>query len=200
MEVVDQLDREIQTVTGGCYYGLNFISPIKIKTRLWKMLGPVLHQVRKFLVLAVLTYSSIRHALCILLEDKTWKWLSGTTTVLMDLKTILIQQPSIHRLPHPWECPTASIGSWSCPFKYPSRAYVPTPPPSSLLQPIYQGTITMVNSYYTFSTTCRILDESEMSFSVIECYKLYSLAECIVKIKGSMAPNDWWKKLWHRVH
>ena len=40
-------------------------------------------------------------ALCVSLQDETQKWLSVTATVLMDLKTILNQEPSIHGLPHP---------------------------------------------------------------------------------------------------
>jgi hypothetical protein len=64
MEVVDQLEKEIQIAAAGCHYGLNeLISHFtnENKERLWKVLRPVLHQARKFLVLAVLTYSSVRH-------------------------------------------------------------------------------------------------------------------------------------------
>jgi len=45
--------------------------------------------------------SKTQWALCVWLEDETQKRLSVTATVLMDLKTILIQEPRIHGLPHP---------------------------------------------------------------------------------------------------
>jgi len=194
MEVVDQLDWEIQTATAGCHYGLNELMIHFTNENKDKIMESVKTSASSSMKISGVSSPDIflnktQWALCVLLEDKTWKWLSVTTTLFMDLKTILNQEPSIHRLPHPLECPTASIGSWSCPFKYPSCVYVPTPLPSSFLQPVYHGTITTVNSYYTFSTICRILDESEISFSVRECYKLHSLAECTVKIKGSMALN-----------
>jgi hypothetical protein len=64
IEVVDQLDREIQIAAAGCHCGLNKMMIYftnENEERLWKVLWPVLHQIRKFMVLAVLTYSSRRH-------------------------------------------------------------------------------------------------------------------------------------------
>ena len=92
MEVVDQLNREIQTVTAGCHYGLNDLMIHFTNENKDKIMESVKASASSSMKISGVSSLDIflnktQWALCILLEDKTWKWLSVTTTVLMDLKT-----------------------------------------------------------------------------------------------------------------
>jgi hypothetical protein len=106
MEVVDQLDREIQTATAGCHYGLSELMIHFTNENKDKIMESVKASASSSMKISGITspdtfLSKTQYTLCALLEDETQKWLSVTATVLMDLKTILIQEPSNHGLPHP---------------------------------------------------------------------------------------------------
>jgi len=100
------LDREIQIATAGCHYGLNELMNHFTNENKDKITESVKASASASMKISGVNSPDIflnktQWALCVSLEVKTQKWLSVTATVLMDLKTILIQEPSIHRLPHP---------------------------------------------------------------------------------------------------
>jgi hypothetical protein len=106
MEAVDQLDRKIQIATAGCHYSLNELMIHFTNDNKHKITVSVKVSASSSMKISGVSSPDIflnktQWALCVWLEDETQKWLSHTATVLMDLKTILIQEPSIHRLPHP---------------------------------------------------------------------------------------------------
>ncbi|XP_053145989.1 tigger transposable element-derived protein 1-like [Hemicordylus capensis] len=78
---------------------------------------------------------------------------------------------------------------------------------TSLIQPMEQGLIATFKSYYTRRTFGRLLDlmEADPSLSVSDCWKGYSIADCIENIAASLSeikPHTWnvvWRKLWPRV-
>lgn len=106
MEVVARLDREIQITTAGCRYGLNELMIPFINENKDKITESVKASASSRMKISGVSSPDIfliktQWALCVWLEDETQKQLSVTATVLMDLKTILIQEPHIHGLPHP---------------------------------------------------------------------------------------------------
>uniref|UniRef100_UPI0035902DA6 tigger transposable element-derived protein 1-like n=1 Tax=Myxine glutinosa TaxID=7769 RepID=UPI0035902DA6 len=78
------------------------------------------------------------------------------------------------------------------------------PRATSLLQPLDQGIIPTSKSYYTRRTFRGILDasENETFISVSDCWKSYSIADCLMNIKESLDEfrsttlNGCWRKLW----
>jgi hypothetical protein len=59
---------------------------------------------------------------------------------------------------------------------------------SSLIQPLDQGVITTIKSYYTRCTFKRILDamEENATLNVTTCWKKFTIADCITDIYESL--------------
>jgi hypothetical protein len=78
------------------------------------------------------------------------------------------------------------------------------PNTTSLIQPLDQGLILTFKAYYTRRTFRRILEASEQpNFSgVMDCWKTYSIKECIVNIGASLKElkpstiNGCWRNIW----
>jgi hypothetical protein len=97
---------KIKIATAGCHYGLNklmihFTNENKGKIRETVKASTSSSVKTSGVRSPDIFLNKIQWALCVWLEDETQKWLSLTAAVMMDLRTILVQEPSIHGLPHP---------------------------------------------------------------------------------------------------
>ncbi len=78
------------------------------------------------------------------------------------------------------------------------------PNTTSLIQPLDQGLISTFKAYYTRRTFRRILEASEQPnfLGVMDCWKTYSIKECIANIDASIKElkpstiNGCWRNIW----